>query len=92
MDAKRKRFIKLGWQIIEAKYRYYGKDDAVLKDHEYDALEREYDALAKELGEEPTAANMVGYNGLRPSAQLAADKVEQRFPPPKCNCPTCAKD
>jgi hypothetical protein len=78
---KEKRWIKLGWQILEAKHRYYNLDAPELSDYDYDLMEREYDTLSKELGFEPSAANMVGFNNTKPSAVLAADKVDGRMPP-----------
>jgi len=71
-----KRFIKLGWELLEAKYRYYKLDAPLLEDYAYDRLEREYDDLSKKLGLEPTAANMVGFDINRPSASLVADRVD----------------
>lgn len=76
-----RRFIKLGWKLMEAKYRYYSLDAPTLQDHEYDALEREYDTLSKRLGLPPTAVDMVGFDISRPSGVLVADRVDGR------NCP-----
>lgn len=86
---KEKRFIKLGWQLMEAKFQYYKLDSPTLTDHEYDMLEREYDSLAKELGLPPTAADMVGFDNARPSAALVGDKVMDRDPPDACFCNQC---
>lgn len=80
---KEKRFIKLGWQLIEHKFRYYQLDEAIIEDHEYDKLEREYDGLAHELELEPTASDMVGFDMTRPSCSAAADKILGRYTPPK---------
>ncbi len=76
-----KRFIKLGWEILEAKFRYYELDDAVLSDSEYDRMEKEYEALGLKLGIDTDARYMVGFDMTRPSCRLAADKVLKRFPP-----------
>ena len=73
---KEKRFIKLGWLLMEHKFRYYRLDSPIVEDHEYDKLEREYDNLAKELGLPPTAVDMVGFDQNRPSGALVADKVQ----------------
>lgn len=70
-----KRFIRLGWQLMAAKFRYYILDAPTLTDQEYDRLEREYDALAKALGVPATASNMVGFDQTRPSGTLVADKI-----------------
>lgn len=80
-DVDTNRFIKLGWLILEAKYRYYIRDAPLLEDHEYDTMEREYDELAKKLGLPPSATDMVGFDTKRPSCILVAEKVsgEQRL-------------
>jgi len=80
MSDEEKRFIKLGWLLIESKYRYYKMDDPTLEDSEYDRLEKEYDELAKKLGQIPTASDMVGFDQNRPSSALASDKVLGRDP------------
>lgn len=80
-SADEKRFVKLGWKILEAKFNYYVMDAPTLQDHDYDQMEREYDALAKKLGVPPTASDMVGFKGERPSCQLAGDKVLGVDPP-----------
>lgn len=72
---KRQRFIKLSWEILEHKCRYYIMDKPIIQDYEYDAIEKEYDALAKELGAEPTASDMVGFNLDRPSCQSVMRKL-----------------
>jgi len=77
--TKEQRFIKLSWQILEHKFRYYIQDRPIIEDHEYDKIEREYDDLAKELGEEPTASNMVGFNFDKPSCKSVADKIRKEY-------------
>lgn len=78
---REKQFIRLGWRLMEAKFLYYKMDAPILQDHEYDLLEREYDALAKELNLPPTASDMVGFNAGRASGALVADKLTDRNRP-----------
>jgi hypothetical protein len=78
---KEKKFINLGWKLMEAKFQYYKLDAPLLEDYQYDLLEREYDSLAKELGVVPTATDMVGFDQVRSSGVLVADKIQQRDPP-----------
>src|SRR4051812_25540368 len=93
MIDKTLEFNKLSWKLLEAKFRYYILDQPELQDHEYDALERRYDTLAKELGLEPTAANMVGFKEDSPSASLVRQKVMQSENPggakTYCECGRC---
>lgn len=74
MTTKKQRFNTLSWIILRAKYEYYILNDSHLTDDQYDALEREYDSLAKELNLEPTASNMVGFDMQRPSCQLVSGR------------------
>lgn len=73
-----KLFIKLGWKILEHKFRYYVLHSPSVQDHEYDRLEREYDALALKLGVTPTASDMVGWKADRPACILVAGKVRMK--------------
>jgi NAD-dependent DNA ligase len=77
MDKKYKRFLSIGWELLEHKYRYYVLDNPTIPDHEYDILEKEYDNLAKELDLEPTASNMVGFDTKRPCCQLVISKIRK---------------
>jgi NAD-dependent DNA ligase len=77
MVDKLKRFSQLSWKILEHKCRYYYFDAPIIADHEYDALEREYDQLAEDLGLEPTAANMVGFKLDRPACQAVLFKLQK---------------
>lgn len=76
-SPEEKQFIKLGWQLLEHKYRYYVLDQPIIQDHEYDQLEREYDRLAKLLNLPPTAADTVGFKRHTPVGFLVECKVEQ---------------
>lgn len=80
-SPEEKRFIKLGWNIIEAKFRYYVLDDPQLSDSEYDQMEREYIEIGTRLGKDMDALYMVDFDRNRPSCNLAADKVQGRNPP-----------
>lgn len=75
VDDKRKRFQELGWQVLEHKCRYYVFMRPIISDFEYDMIEKEYDALAKELGVPPTASDMVDFDDSRPSCRLVLDKL-----------------
>ena len=79
MIDKRKRFVQLSWEILEHKCRYYrGVGGKPIADAEYDALEDEYRKLAEELGEKPSAWEMVGFNIDRPSCRLVMAKLTRR--------------
>lgn len=71
----KKRFILLGWKILESKYRYYIQDSPTISDEQYDAMEREYDKLAIKLNLVPSATDMVGFDVKRPSCIEVARKV-----------------
>jgi hypothetical protein len=82
-----KRFAKLSWQILDAKFRYYILDDPKLSDSEYDAMEREYIALGIKLGEpekrglkDPADLVPVDFPRDSPAAELVADKIQGRDP------------
>lgn len=76
VKPSRAEFIDLGWRLLELRYRYYCLDgDECPSDHDYDLAEQKYVRLAKALGEEPAAANMVDFDYTRPSCCLAACKV-----------------
>jgi len=59
------KFVKYGWQILEAKFCYYQggkhKITSFLKDAEYDELEAKYIKLAKKLKKKPRATDQVGF-------------------------------
>lgn len=72
---KKQRFIKLGWELLEHKCRYYVMNKPTISDYNYDMIEKEYDALAAELGEEPTASDMVDFDTNRMACRLVMDKL-----------------
>ncbi len=74
-EEKLERFIKMGWEILEHKCRYYIMCTSIIEDHVYDKLEKEYEALAAELGLEPSASNMIDFDTKRPSSRLVMDKL-----------------
>lgn len=74
----KKEYIKLGWTLLEHKYRYYVKNNPVISDYEYDMLEKKYDALAEELGLPKSASDMVDFNTSRHSCQLVMDKLDDK--------------
>lgn len=73
--TKNKEFIRLGWELLEHKYRYYVQNSATVSDREFDKLEKRYRILAKKLRLRPTAVDMVDFNWSRPSCRLAAFRV-----------------
>ena len=52
------RFIRLGWLLLEHKYRYYILNSPTISDHEFDTLEAEYRKLAEILELPPSASDM----------------------------------
>jgi hypothetical protein len=74
-NKDRQRFIKLGWQLIEHKFRYYILAKPTIPDAEFDSLEAKYRSLAEQLGEEPSASDMVDFDWNRPSCMNVALKV-----------------
>lgn len=74
MKSKAK-YIKLGWEILEAKYRYYILGSPTLQDYEYDIMEKEYEKLADELGLPKSASEMVDFKLDRPSCQAVIEKI-----------------
>jgi hypothetical protein len=82
-----KRFAKMSWEILEAKFRYYILDDPQLSDSQYDKLEREYIALGIKLGEpekrglkDPCDLVPVDFPRNRPSSWLVEAKITGRDP------------
>lgn len=62
---KNLEFIRLGWEILHHKFAYYEGPKHGIKpipDSEYDKIEYRYRELAKELGEKPRAADLVGFD------------------------------
>lgn len=68
MDKKKKlKCIRLGWEILGHKFLYYEGakyklGSKIIQDEKYDDLETEYKDLCEELGIEPGASNMVGFD------------------------------
>lgn len=76
MTDKKQRFVKLGWEILEHKCRYYMHSAPSISDYDYDMLEKEYEALGSELGLEPSASDMVDFDENRPACQNVVKKIE----------------
>lgn len=72
---KRQRFVELGWKLLEHKCWYYMFQDPKVTDYQYDMLEKEYEALASELGLEPSVSNMVDFDMKRPSCERVYNKI-----------------
>ena len=81
MDKQLKRFIKLGWEILEHKYRYYIQNTQTIGDEQYDKLEEEYRRLAITLGYIPYSSNMVGFDMNRESCRIVRNRMEEDIPP-----------
>lgn len=96
MSEKESRHVYLSWKIIKHKLLYYQPSSKYKKkfkpisDDEYDALEKEYLLLCKELGKPNTVVHK-DYAGLevegdgmmevdlnRPSVKLVLDKLYGR--------------
>ena len=85
LDAKKrarykKTFVKLAWRILELKFIYYkapslGLNLKGVSDHEYDELEDKYKKLAKILGENPTASDMVGFDDNKASCKIVMENM-----------------
>jgi len=69
------RHIKLSWELLEHKVRYYILDSPTIQDAEYDKLEQEYVGLCEELGKPNTIQSMVGVDLKRPSVQEVIKKL-----------------
>ncbi len=78
MNDKERRHIRLSWELIEHKVRYYVWAAPVIEDHEYDALEDEYRALCLELGLPATAADMVGADESRAAVRLVLKNLPDK--------------
>lgn len=88
IDKKVKaRCSRLAWEILGHKFMYYegakhilenGEDtlrDKCIDDSKYDAIEDEYRGLCEELGEEPSAADMVGFDSSKPSCRMVKEQL-----------------
>jgi len=76
-----KIFTKLGWEILEHKFRYYcGSEYGLtpIPDDKYDIIETNYKKLAKLLKIKPTACSYVGFPSDRPCGRLVASKLAKR--------------
>lgn len=73
--TKHQRFVNLSWILLEHKCRYYILNKPTVQDYEYDLLEKEYDALAQELGLPNSVGDMVDFDTSRPACQLVMEKL-----------------
>ena len=81
-DELYERIVYLSWKILDAKYWYYYRSDPKLQDYEYDMMEKEYEALCKIAGVDPTASDMVDFDESRPSCQAVMYKFGTKPPVP----------
>lgn len=79
LSVDEKRFIQLGWTILEAKAIYYGyaKNIKPKSDVWYDNLEEEYKQLAMKLNKEPSASNYVEFPFHKACGQLVLEKLKK---------------
>ena len=84
--TKKLRCHKLAWQILGHKFLYYQGSKYKLKpvmDSRYDKIEEEYKDLCEEIGIEPTASDMVGFDETRGSCRMVKQHLianKGRFP------------
>lgn len=80
MNDATKEMIKLSWQILEHKCRYYRQELnlTTIPDEEYDKIEDRYRILCEELKISPTACDMVDFDMSRPSCNLVYKKLKGR--------------
>jgi hypothetical protein len=74
-------YIKLAWEILEDKFRYYEGAKYGLKpipDDKYDKKEEIYKKICKILGKKPTACLSVGFPKDRASGRLVMSKLINR--------------
>ncbi len=69
------RFLDLSWELLEHKCRYYMFSNPIINDYAYDKLEKEYEALALDLGKPPSATDMVDFDVSRPSCRRVYDRI-----------------
>lgn len=77
-QQKKERYVFLSWKILEHKARYYMYNAPTITDYEYDMLEKEYDALADELGQPKSASDMVGFKKDRESCKQVLEKIAKK--------------
>lgn len=78
--------LRLGWKLLEYKCAYYRPDEIkeelwaerglYITDEEYDALEREFAALTKQLNEIDQITTMVDFDVRRPACQWILTKLK----------------
>jgi NAD-dependent DNA ligase len=76
--SKELKLAKLSWTLLEHKCRYYVFDAPSIGDYEYDILEKEYEALAKELQVPPSVSDMVGFDETRESCKQVLNKLRRQ--------------
>ena len=75
-EEKEQHIKDVGERLLQHRYRYYILDQPVLEDWVYDHLERYYEMIAKDVGIEATASNMVDFDLKRQDAQDAKTRVD----------------
>lgn len=80
-QSPEERYIQLGWEILEHKWRYYvGTAYGVepIPDRMYDIIEAEYVSLCVQLGHNEYS-NAVGFPHSRASARLVDSKMRAKY-------------
>lgn len=80
-------YLDLHYFILKQKYLYYygvSYGFRTIPDEDYDAIEQEYKRVCDELGKEPEASQMVGFNMKSPISHYIAalamrDSDEKRY-------------
>lgn len=65
----------LGLRLLTHRYRYYVLDEPELADWEYDELEKWYEKVSLDVGQESVVRDMVGWNGDTLLAKEAEGQV-----------------
>jgi NAD-dependent DNA ligase len=71
----KKEFIKLSWELLEHRVRYYYYDASIIDDYQYDMLEKKYIKACKQLKQPNTIGEMVGVDLEKPSIQSVITKL-----------------
>lgn len=75
LTKKEKRFVKLSWELIEHKMRYYYFDYSIISDVEYDKLEQEYLQLCLDLKQPNTVVHKIypGFEAVEGTGMMEID-------------------
>ncbi len=77
-EEKLQYYQDLGNRLQEHRYRYYGLDDPVIEDYEYDHIERVYKEVSRNLSLKDVAIDMVDWDVTKPGALESKRRVQLR--------------